>query len=320
MKPISYYQNITGVEKEHSNRVGSAYWNEGKWKNYIKPLLPTENREDMTFIDIGANSGLFCKLAEDAGFRNVIGIEKDKGAIKRGLDWKPDKYRYTLLNREVGENFTFDELPLADVVLLSNVHYYFQLQDWLNLLDDMYHRTAYSLMITRPIYRAKHHWRPRTPISHTKLYYSEWEQVKAKYKARLRHMEKKEDPSPRELHAMLFKSKLRRISIEELHPGAPGHKLKLSRDELITTAMEKEDFDIKETEYYKVWVNRMQSTWDEKRTYEFVKEKVDLIKDIQENGLRQPILISMDYKIVDGGHRIAILKALGYKSVICRMI
>ena len=69
MKPIAYYQNITGEKNEHTNRVNSAYWNEGKWNNYIKPLLPTENRNDMTLIDIGANNGLFCKMAK--GLRRI---------------------------------------------------------------------------------------------------------------------------------------------------------------------------------------------------------------------------------------------------------
>ena len=49
--PLKYYQNITGDPKEHKNRVGSDYWNEGKWKNYIASLLPTDNREDMTLVE-----------------------------------------------------------------------------------------------------------------------------------------------------------------------------------------------------------------------------------------------------------------------------
>jgi len=319
MKQISYYQNITGEKREHSNRVGSAYWNEGKWKNFINPLLPTENRKDMTFVEIGANNGLFLKLATEAGFNRVIGLEMDAGAVKRGIEYRDSLgMYYELLQREVGKDFSFDELPVADVYLLSNVHYYFELTDWLKFLDRLKTRTEYCLMITRPLIKAKHHWRVKTSIIDTKYYFREWEQVQARYKARTRHMDRKGDPSRRELWSMLFRSNLRRRNFKDLLPGATGDAIKLSREELIDKVINDQGVDLRKTDYYETWVQRMSYKWSEQETYDFVKRKSDLFFDIARIGVKDPILLDMDNKIVDGGHRVACLKALGHESVITR--
>lgn len=322
MKPIAYYQNITGEEGEHKNRIGSRYWNEGKWNNFILPLLPTENRKDMTFVDIGANNGLFCKLAKEAGFKNAIGIETDPEAVQRGIAYRDSiGMDYQLLNRTVGKDFNFDEIPVADVYLLSNVHYYFELADWLKFLDRLKTKTVYCLIISRELTRAnRHHWRVKTSILDTKYYFREWEMVRAKYRVNLHHMDRKDDPSPRELWSFLFKSKLNRKKFDDLLPGAMGAFVKLSREELIDKVVNSQDLNIKETEYYKTWVKRMSYKWNENQIYDFVKKKVELFYDISKNGVKDPILLDMDNKIIDGGHRIACLKALGYESIITRFV
>lgn len=320
---ISHYQNITGEPGEDPSRKDSYYWNQGKFKHYIKPLLPHKHRKDMTFIDIGANNGLFCKLAEDNHFRNVIGIEADKDAVERGLAWKKtlDKpYGYNLLNKTIGDDFTFDELPLADVVLLSNVHYYFKLADWLKFIDQMYHKTEYCLIITRPIQEGnRKDWRPLTGIDAIKHYFRDWELVKARYKARLKHLEYKDDPSPRVLHSMLFRSRLRRKAFRELIPGATADEIRIDR-----TLLYEEYADgvpIEHTRYYKAWMERMHPKhWTQKQVYNFVKDKIKLIEDVHANGVREPVLVSADNKTIDGKHRIAILKPEGYQSIITRMI
>jgi ribosomal protein L11 methylase PrmA len=40
--------------------------------------------EDMTFVDMGCNAGLFLGFAENKGFKKVIGIELDKKAVEKG--------------------------------------------------------------------------------------------------------------------------------------------------------------------------------------------------------------------------------------------
>ena len=120
-----WYQNLAveGVTFEDTNRKDSKFWNEGKWRNFIEPLLPQDRQ---TFVEIGCNAGLFLKMATDAGFQDVIGIEANRQIMDQAK-----RYReriggtYQLLHQCVGKDFVLDELPLADVTLLSNVHYYF---------------------------------------------------------------------------------------------------------------------------------------------------------------------------------------------------
>lgn len=320
---LSHYQNITGEKGEDPKRKDSHYWNKGKWDHYIKPLLPTENRKDMAFIDIGANNGLFCKLAKDDGFRDVIGIEADEGAVMRGIAWR-DKhkklYDYGLHHREVGEDFDFDEMPVADVYLLSNVHYYFQLKDWLNFLDRLPTKTEYCLIITRPFAGGnRRDWRPLTSIEAVKYYFRDWELVRTRYKARQKHSEYKADQSPRVLHAMLFRSRLRRKRFDDLIPGAKADEVTINRKELVDNIVD--GMRIEDTNYYKAWKARMYpKRWNKDELRLFVEHKILLLEDVIENGVEEPIIISPDHKTIDGKHRIAILESLGYESIITRMV
>ena len=131
-------------------------------------------------------------------------------------------------------------------------------------------------------------------------------------------MEKKGDPSPRVLWSLLFRSDLRRRSFDSLLGGASGGKNKIPRDELIEDVIAGKE--IKETSYYKTWIKRLYGQWTEVQIYDFVKQKVETVKNIMEDGVKDPILIAPNGKIIDGGHRKSILEKQGYKSAITRMI
>lgn len=318
---IEYYQNLgmPGDEnKEHKNRKNSRYWNEGKWNHYIAPLLPKDCK-DMTFVDIGCNAGLFLKLAKDMGFRDVIGVDKSRKACLRAIKYRDYLgYDYKILHRTVGVNFSFEEIPVADVVLLANVHYYFQLNDWLKFLDQLYNRTHYCLIISRPL-NTKHHWVPKTLIPDIKYYFRDWEKIGAIYQARHGWRERN-DPSPRELWSFMFKSRLRRVKLDDLLPGAPARLIKIPTAKLYKAINKNPTLDLRKTSYYKAWHKREKDRWPEERIYNFVKQKADLWFDIKENGIKDPILVLLDNKIVDGGHRVAIARELGYKSILVRTI
>ncbi len=74
---MRWYQTvfIDGVDAvfEDVNRKVSKFWNEGKWDNFIKPLLT--NVDKGSLLEIGCNAGLFLKMAKDEGFKKVIGVE-----------------------------------------------------------------------------------------------------------------------------------------------------------------------------------------------------------------------------------------------------
>ena len=107
---------------EYGNCKHSAFFNEGKWANFIQPLLPAGPR-DRTFVEIGCNVGLYLKMAKGYGFRNVGGVEADADACRMAEQYRDAHgLDYRVLNRKVGEDFSWDEMPVADVPGHSHNH------------------------------------------------------------------------------------------------------------------------------------------------------------------------------------------------------
>jgi ParB-like chromosome segregation protein Spo0J len=53
----------------------------------------------------------------------------------------------------------------------------------------------------------------------------------------------------------------------------------------------------------------------------FVRNKYKLVKSLVEDGPKDPILVKREtLRLCDGSHRLPILQAMGYKSVIVREI
>ena len=135
---MRYHQNIemggVAVPAEFTSRKGSAFFNEGKWENFIKPMLP-DDPTDRTFVEIGCNVGLYLTLASEYGFRNVMGVEAKQANYRMAIRYRNSLgLDYKVLHRTVGENFSFDEMPVADVVLLANVHYYIHMEHFVPCL------------------------------------------------------------------------------------------------------------------------------------------------------------------------------------------
>ena len=71
-------------------RKHSKFCNEGKWDNFINPLLPRKHIEDSTFMELGFNAGMFLKMAADYGYREVIGVEKSKLVCRVAKKYRDD--------------------------------------------------------------------------------------------------------------------------------------------------------------------------------------------------------------------------------------
>ena len=83
---------------DRSVRKHSKFCNEGKWNNFINPLLPADCT-DMTLVEIGCNAGLFLRMAKEKGFANVLGIESDLNAYNMALKYRDSlKMDYTVLH------------------------------------------------------------------------------------------------------------------------------------------------------------------------------------------------------------------------------
>ena len=321
---VKLYQNIpmAGVEPQNVDKNNSAFWNEGKWENFIKLHL-SMTPEDMTFVEMGCNAGLFLKLAEDHGFRNVVGIEKDKTPVAKGLQYRDQiGYNYQILKRQLGGkfgengNFDIDELPVADYTVLSTFHYYIDINAWLKYVDRLRTKTCYVIVVSRPRMK-RFHWKAYSSLDDLSKYFGGWRQVGV-----IDGISQEGDPSPRNLFSVLFESpKLCRISIQDIDTRE-------SKDDSMYVAMKgfaeqiiaDDTIDPFTTDYYLKWAERKQGRWRTKTIRRFVKGKYDMMVDLKKNGLKDPLIIDQENKLCDGGHRLAALDALGYSSVIVRRV
>ena len=321
-KLIKLYQNIpmAGVAPQNEKKNNSKFWNEGKWNNFIAPLLPS-SCIDQTFVEMGCNAGLFLKLAEDKGFRNIVGVEKDRTPVQQGLRYKDQiGYKYQILKRKIGgefgENGTFDinELPVADYTLMSTFHYYVDINSWLKYVDRLITKTANVIIVSRPVMR-KRHWLARCELDALDWYFDEWEKVEY-----IDNVLKENDPHPRDLFTVMYKSPvLKRLSLSEID-------IRESRDDptyLVMRQFAKEvaisdNIDPFDTDFYRRWKERKDGKWSERTLRKFVKGKYDMMVNVKENGLLDPIVIDHKNRLCDGGHRLAILTELGYETVMTR--
>ena len=324
IKPVKLYQHIpmAGVEPQNPAKNESKFWNEGKFENFIAPHLP-DDCTDQTFVEMGCDAGLFLKLAEDKGFRNVVGIEKNHTPVEKGLQYRDQiGYNYKILKRQLGDQFvgkgTFDidELPVADYTLMSTFHYYIDINSWVKYLDRLRTKTRYVIMVSRP--RMKRlHWKAYCSLDALRGYFKDWNEIGV-----IDGIPTEGDPSPRNLFSVIFESpELERIPIGDIDLRSSGG------DNSMYLAMRgfaeqigAGDIDPFITDYYLRWAERKQGRWSTRTIRKFVKGKYDMMVSVRDNGLKDPIIIDQDNRLCDGGHRLAVLDALGYESVIVRRV
>ena len=303
-------------------RKESKFCNEGKWDNFIKPLLPGNHIEDSTFMELGFNAGMFLKMATDLGYREVIGIEKSKSVYKVAKKYRDDfGLKYKILNETVTEEFDFNRFPAIDVTLMANFHYHLVLPNFIALIDRLQYKTCYCLMVTVDA-KPKAHWLPGLRLCDLRVYFKNWREVGAIY-----YVSPEGDPHPRAMQSILFESELKRKTLSDLwnpknRGSVSGHRVPHeSIAMLCRQVMESESIeDIRANLYYKRILRARNKEWPREKIDAFVKRKIDLMYDIKKNGFKKPILIRSDNRLLEGGHRRVIAKEIGYKSLITRIV
>ncbi len=317
---MRFYQNvdIDGVEFEDKNRATSNFWNEGKWDNFVLPLLP-DRRE--TFIELGCNAGLFLKMAKDAGFKRVIGVDSSGRRIKQAEAYRSKNgYDYQLLNKTVGQDLDIEDLPMADMVLLSNFHYYLPVHTFSKLVNDLRMKTNYVIIVSAKARVAGHC--ADNYINSVRGYFSDWTEIGS-----IQGIDATDDSAPREeMYGLLFKSDLVEYDVEECIE-------RWKRETELRTRGRRKEFphvlipfarrvisgeSIDDNNgFYKYWVSRSGS---EEFAKDFVEYKKQLFIDIKENGIKTPIYADRKGRVFDGIHRITVAHVLGIKSVLCKII
>jgi len=75
--------------------------------------------------------------------------------------------------------------------------------------------------------------------------------------------------------------------------------------------------DYKETRYYRI-LKKYRQRWGEERLNNWFLERIRVYNSVKENQLIKPILIDSALRVLDGNHRYAMMRNLGFKSILVR--
>lgn len=278
--------------------IDSKFWNEGKWENFVLPFLP-EDCSGQVLVDMGCNSGLFLKLAEDKGFERVVGVDSDKTAVERGVAWRDKNggtYKIVLSPMES----IIGELPVADFTVLANAHYYFTINDWLDYLDKLQYKTRYCIIVTAEKRHKNRCW-ASADLPDIRRYFKNWVET-----GFIDELPLEGEVGARRLWGLCFKSPfVDRVAMDTLDRG--NHV----QDQFYAELDEGKDYH--DTRYYRIIEKYRRNRWSKERLEGWFRDRVSLYNDVKENGLKRPLYVDKDRKILDGNHRSSIEEHLGHK-------
>ena len=210
-------------------------------------------------------------------------------------------------------------MPVADVTLLSTFHYYIDINAWIKYLDRLIAKTCSVLIVSRTKLD-NGHWMAQAGTESIAGYFRNWTgPVGQVYPS----PSKEGDPKPRDLYAVMYQSPLiERVPISDIdaHDHA-GDSMYAAMMDLAQRIASRDPFDPMETDYAERWRERKHGDWSEKTVHRFVDLKVGIMESVRDVGQKDALIVQRDSMCLsDGGHRLAMLKALGYQSVIVRLV
>ena len=197
-------------------------------------------------------------------------------------------------------------LPLADVTLLANFHYHQHINEFRQILNTLEGKTCYVLIVSANVRTI--HWRAQPYAEDIKSYFRHWELV-----GEVPYISQEGDPHPREMFSFLFKSpKVERVSIDSIvqEHWSVG-------ESFVNRILAGQD--PRDNRYFRELVRRKQNKWMPEKIDKFVEQKKELILDVYKNGLKHPLVVDRNMKLVDGLHRYLVLKVMREDSAIVRV-
>jgi hypothetical protein len=120
------------------------------------------------------------------------------------------------------------------------------------------------------------------------------------------------DPAPRKLTGICFKSHwVASLPVSRLECGN-------NVQEGFWEDLDK-GIDYHKTRYYKI-IKHYRKEWSKEKLEQFFVDKAELLPDLKKNGLLEPIIIRKDYRVLDGNHRVGVLKYLGQERTLVKII
>lgn len=308
-KPYETYQHLEGtpMTDRDMGEVGSKFWNKGKWDNFVAPFLPEMSKcAELSLVDMGCNAGVFLNEAELRGFKTVIGVDSNKGAVERGAAWAKEYGKsYKFVESKMQE--CIDDLPMVDYTVLANAHYYFTINDWLDYLDKLQAKTAYCIIVTAEKRKGNRCW-ASTELDSIRSYFKTWEEVGFIDGVPLLEG----DPHPRKLWGLCFKSpSIERVAIDALDSG--NHV----QDKFCAELDAGKHYT--ETRYYKI-LKPYRKRWSEERLHKWMEARITVYESVKKHGMRIAPIANKDNLILDGNHRHADVRHLGDKSILIRRV
>ena len=302
--PGRWYQEATINGKEMPFRRRSDT-NEKRWNKFIRPILPFVG-SDRTFVDLGCNAGFYCRKMADLGFK-TIGVEREAMFLRHGAYWETlDPKGVKLVKDDVNDY----QLPSNHLTLLANVHYWLTLDQFTKLIEKFAQKSLYVIVIGRYKTLERHH--SSCDEATLRGNFESWEAGEIVYGSK--HF------------SIIFKNpQLLEKNVEDLSFFQQFMKSKRflpAYNQLIDLVLSGKDFDPLKTDYYAYL------TWRGfKNKDELLARHIDLVGDIKENGIREPLEIGRTIKgvyeenrLVDGDHRLIVAMGLGLKSVVCKRV
>lgn len=303
MKKFETYQYVDGpMTNREKLEAGSKFWNKGKWDNYVLPFLP-EDCSGLTLVDMGCNAGVFLELAEKKGFKRVIGVDSNRGAIKRAMRHRKHiGGKYELWYKDMKK--AIRELPPTDYLVMANSHYYLTIGEWLDFMNELNGRVCHIIIVTAEKSRA---WGMASAnVEDIRKYFKNWDEV-----GFVDQLPLEGDPFPRVQWSLCFKNRdVERVSTDTLNLG---NNVQIG----FYTEIDKGKNPL-ETRYYRIIEKYRRDTWMQEKINDFIMCKAELYKDVKKNGLLKPLIINYDNRVLDGNHRARIIQHLKYESVIIR--
>jgi hypothetical protein len=303
MKAYSTYQCLDVPQTERDfQELGSPFWNEGKWNNFVAPFL-SGDASGLILVDMGCNAGLFLKLAEDRGF-DAVGVDSSSEAVARGIEWRDrNGGNYRIIKARMEDSL--DSLPVADYTVLANSHYYFRIEDWLDYLDGLRRKTAYCIVVTDEK-KFLNRCHPSSDIDDIRGFFRDWEEVgfiDALPQA---------GPHARKLRSLCFRSgSVARAAVDSL--DSSNHVQDRFYGQLDS------GMNYKDTGYYRI-LKKYRAKWTEDYLNRWVERKVALYQDVKDNGLKRTIIVDAAGRILDGNHRYSMWVHLGHQDIFVRRV
>lgn len=210
---MNNYQNVIVDGKTYGKRERSTsrFFNEGKWHNFIEPLLPKDCSE-MTFIDFGCNYGIFLKMAKERGFENVLGVESNKTVCDVAEKYLGPNSNIicTQVDGDIVRNNFICDLPATDYILLANFHYHVYTSVLIHFLNLMRRKTRYAIVVSVEDARSKL-YSAKSDIASVRRYFRLWDEVQL-----INNVPEEGDLTPRKMYSILFKTEIDRIPISDV--------------------------------------------------------------------------------------------------------